>query len=258
MKKIGLVLLLAGCTFFYGNKTLAADLAETQLVAARAFVSGIGYVCYITPDGEICLPVIESIPQKPYARVDQVNCLVAAGASMKQNDPLDASKGFDPLGIVYFGRTTCNRPIPNLNDNPDGAPIRFIVGTDVPITMSGQAYLKYFDPLNPSARQSVNHSADARNILAASYSETSAAPYNTPGTDNWGLSRGLFYRTLNTNDLTKNFIVAHNVSLSLPAGWIWVSAPQNCAGNLTRVVTCNQESVPFQIGLNPGEPMPTP
>ena len=240
----------------------AADLGEIQLVAARATTNvtdGIKYICYITQDGYICIPYVETLPPtKPQASVSQVNCLLAVGASMKQNNPKDASQGFDPLGIVYFGRTTCNRPVPNLNDNPGGTGVRFIVGADVPVTMSGQAFLNYFDPANPTVQQPVNHYLDARNMLAAPYSETSVAPYNTQTTDNWGLSRGLFYRTLNTNDLDNSYVITHGVRLELPAGWLWVSVPPQCGGGLTRTVVCNQESLPFQIGLNPGEPMPMP
>jgi hypothetical protein len=246
----------------FGITTPAADLGEIQLVAARATTNvtdGIKYVCFVTADGYICIPHgAELPPGKPQASVSQVNCLLAVGASMKQNNPKDAAQGFDPLGIVYFGRTTCNRPVPNLNDNPGGTGVRFIVGADVPVTMSGQAVLNYFDPANPTARLPVNHGLDARNMLAAPYSETSVAPYNMQTTDNWGLSRGLFYRTLNTNDLDNSYVITHGVRLDLPTGWLWVSVPPQCGGNLTRTVVCNQESLPFQIGLNPGEPMPTP
>jgi hypothetical protein len=263
MKKSGFRFAFLAILFFaFTIQSPAADLGEIQLVAARAYTNvtgGLTYVCFVTADGYICIPNgAELPPGKPQASVSQVNCLLAVGASMKQNNPKDAAQGFDPLGIVYFGRTTCNRPVPNLNDNPGGTGVRFIAGADVPVTMSGRANLTYFDPANPSTRQAVNHALDARNMLAASYSETSVAPYNTQTTDNWGLSRGLFYRTLNTNDLTNSYIITHGVRMELPAGWLWVSVPPQCDGGLTRTVVCNQESVPFQIGLNPGEPMPTP
>ena len=245
----------------FGSTTPAADLGEIQLIAARAFTNvtdGLSYTCWVTADGYICVPNGGSVPIKPQASISQVNCLLAVGASMKQNNPRDPAQGFDPLGLVYFGRTTCNRPVPNLNDNPGNTGVRFIVGADVPVTMSGQAVLNYLDPANPTARQPVNHSSDARNVLAGTYSETSVAPYNTQTTDNWGLSRGLFHRTLNTNDLTDSYVITHGVRLQLPAGWLWVSVPPQCEGNLTSTVVCSQESLPFQIGPNPGEPMPTP
>jgi len=88
-----------------------------QLIATRAYTNvtdGIEYVCFITQDGYICIPYGAALPPgKPQASISQVNCLLAVGASMKQNNPRDSAQGFDPLGLVYFGRTTCNRPVPN-------------------------------------------------------------------------------------------------------------------------------------------------
>jgi hypothetical protein len=170
MKKFGsrlsflIILFLA-----IGFTAPAADLGEIQLVAARATTNvtdGIKYVCFVTVDGYICIPHDAELPPgKPQASVSQVNCLLAVGASMKQNNPKDVSQGFDPLGIVYFGRTTCNRPVPNLNDNPGGTGVRFIVGADVPVTMSGQAFLNYFDPANPAGEPRLGRKEHARSSL---------------------------------------------------------------------------------------------
>lgn len=258
MKKLNLFgVSLAISLSLFGITVAAADLGEAQLVAAEVCGDNVIGPCrvntrptrmYCLPDGSACV-LVNTEP------LYQVNCLVGLGASMRQYDDdgdgkIDASDPFDPTAITYFGRTTCNRPVPNLNDNPQGAGVSFTIGSGVPIQMKGQAFLNYFDPSNPSSQQPVNLSNDVRNVLAGAYSEV--------GEDNWGLSRGYYYRSFASPNLTNSFTITHNVRLELPSNWVWISLPPSCTGNLRSVATCRQESVPFQVGLNPGEPQGQP
>jgi len=235
----------------------AADLGEVQLVAVNVqtlsttiptsgFTNIADYVrCEVTNGGvQECYSVASGV------KLDQVNCLVGVGASMRQYDDdgdgrIDPGDPFDPLTFAYFGRTTCNRPFPNANDQtlPNGTQVRFVVGAGVPIRLNGRARLfRVFD----------SSSLIQRTFLGE------AGNYDEVGSDNWGLSRGYFTRPVNSPNLADTYVVNHTTYAELPDGWVWVQAPPICTGSSTRIAICNQDSVPFQIGPNPGEPAGAP
>lgn len=254
-----LVMLAAGL-FVFGGTAAASDLNETQLVAiklppgCRVTTNQLGTPALSCPGYGNPVTLLGGL-----AQTDQANCLVGVGASMKLNNPNDTTQGFDPQTIVFFGRTTCNRPVPNLNDQtlPNGQQVKFVVGSGF-ITMTGKTTLyKLLDPVSYLCGTVAAHDPQTFACVGPG-NPAVAAGSSYSDTDNWGLSRGEYLRSLNTNNAADTFVIGHSVRLQLPDGWVWFSVPATCTERFSSVTTCYQASAPFQIGPNPGEPQAQP
>lgn len=171
--------------------------------------------------------------------------------------PDQSTLTFKPNDIVFFGRTTCGRPVPNLRGGgATGNPALDIKAGFLAVNATGQAKLVEVAP-------------NTGRIVAT-------APVKSDFNDASGtfaVSVSDYVRTIGSLSTYK---VVYDVILGTNTGYTaWISdPPANCRmggpvggygtnfeeqflldhGAAGGAVTCHLESAPFYIGPNPGTP----
>jgi len=198
----------------------AADLGETQIVATRAIG---GSATAINGSG-----------------ANQLNCLIGVGSSM---DPQDSPATGQIFNFIYFGRTTCARPVPNTR----GGAVDIVAG-NTQVKLSGIA--KLFDV------------TDARNAY-----EIARAPIVTDdGADGspFMVSKSKYRRGINNPLPVYKVVYETKIAVSQAVcepvstlcEWNFVPAVGCSVKKMgtTAELQCTLESLPFYIGPNPGDP----
>lgn len=221
--------------FFASLKATAADFFDETILG---YAPGKGpYLttpfCACVTEPCNCTPIPN--PNFNPSAIPDVSCIVATGATA------NATNSNTDQILSYFGRTTCNYVVPNLD------PPKRIGDTSVTIQMSSRATLAYC----PANSASCNTVATSRTFSDNDYAAN----------DEWMVSGGNYRRSLLAAGTYK---VGNLTQLQLPRGWTWIAKGASCSAVAglnpfqdSNTMVCNQTTPPFAAS-NGGCPRRSP